>query len=92
MKPSAVLSELNIECAKCQEGLTKASQSNDELHRAMEVHIANLRILASPLNELQKLLPSVTDQQRCKIPCFICYCSTVVYFFWLRPECGHKLT
>lgn len=70
VKSSSVVTELNLECTKCQEGLVKASQSNEELHRAMEIHIANLRILASPLNELQKMLPSVSDQPRCVSSCF----------------------
>jgi len=61
-----IVGELRSDCAKYEEGLAKAAQSNDELHRAMEVHIANLRVLSQPLSELQKTLPSPVDIPRCK--------------------------
>ena len=59
--------ELRGDCAKYQEGLVKAAQSNEELHRAMEIHIANLRVLSQPLTELQKSLPSPADIPRCRM-------------------------
>jgi len=64
---NVIVGELRSDCAKYQEGLVKAAQSNEELHRAMEVHIANLRILSQPLTELQKSLPSAADIPRCKM-------------------------
>ena len=63
---NVIVGELRSDCAKYQEGLDKASQSNEELHRAMEIHIANLRVLSQPLIELQKTLPSPADISRCK--------------------------
>ena len=60
-----IVGELHSDCAKYQEGLVKAAQSNEELHRAMEVHIANLRLLSQPLTDLQKTLPSSADIPRC---------------------------
>ena len=65
-----IVGELRSDCAKYHEGLVKAAQSNEELHRAMEVHIANLRLLSQPLTELQKMLPSAADIPRCTI-CFL---------------------
>jgi len=62
---NVIVGELRGDCAKYQEGLVKAAQSNEELHRAMEVHIANLRVLSQPLTELQKSLPSPADISRC---------------------------
>jgi len=63
---NVIVGELWSDCTKYQEGLVKAAQSNEELHRAMEVHIANLRVLSQPLSELQKTLPSPADSTRCK--------------------------
>jgi len=62
---NVIVGELRSDCAKYQEGLVKAAQSNEELHRAMEVHIANLRVLSQPLSELQKTLPSPAEIPRC---------------------------
>ncbi|XP_052812230.1 tyrosine-protein phosphatase non-receptor type 23-like isoform X2 [Mya arenaria] len=61
--PNAILSEIAQECSRLEEGHKKASQSNVNLHTAMNTHINNLKLLASPLEELQKLLPSL-DQER----------------------------
>jgi len=66
---NVVVGELHSDCAKYHEGLVKAAQSNEELHRAMEVHVANLRVLSQPLTELQKTLPSAADIPRCKMCC-----------------------
>ena len=60
-----VLEEIEKECKKYEEGLTKASLSNQELHKAMNTHISNLRLLSGPLEELQSTLPSV-ELERCK--------------------------
>ena len=38
-----------------------ASESNATLHNAMRLHIDNLRLLAKPLEELQKEIPSMAD-------------------------------
>jgi hypothetical protein len=38
-----------------------ASESNATLHNAMRLHIDNLRLLAKPLDELQKEIPSMAD-------------------------------
>lgn len=61
--PNAILSEIAQECARLEEGHKKGSQSNQTLHKAMNTHINNLKLLSSPLEELQKLLPSV-DKDR----------------------------
>ncbi|XP_053386604.1 tyrosine-protein phosphatase non-receptor type 23-like [Mercenaria mercenaria] len=61
--PNAILSEIAQECARLEEGHKKGSQSNTDLHKAMNTHINNLKLLSSPLEDLQKLLPSV-DKDR----------------------------
>ena len=38
-----------------------ASESNTTLHNAMRLHIDNLRLLAKPLDQLQKEIPSMAD-------------------------------
>ncbi|ELU12724.1 hypothetical protein CAPTEDRAFT_228981 [Capitella teleta] len=59
---NVTLDELRKDCEKYQEGLAKASQSNSELHRAMNTHISNLKLLSSPLVELHKALPVFESQ------------------------------
>jgi tyrosine-protein phosphatase non-receptor type 23 len=61
--PNAILSDIAQECARLEEGHKKGSQSNADLHKAMNTHINNLKLLSSPLEDLQKLLPSV-DKDR----------------------------
>ena len=46
-----------------EEGHKKGSQSNNDLHKAMNTHINNLKLLSSPLEDLQKLLPSLDKAQ-----------------------------
>lgn len=57
--PSIIATDLAREAAKYKEAHTKASESNETLHRAMSTHIANLKILAQPLSKLQQQIPSV---------------------------------
>ena len=64
-RPTKVMTEIRQEFSKYKEGHTKASKSNEELHKAMEVHIENIRKLAGPLDALQASLPSLKDSQ-CK--------------------------
>ena len=51
--------EVKKDLAKCKELHSKASQSNTELRKAMETHMENIKILASPLEEIQEALPSL---------------------------------
>lgn len=59
---NVTVDELRRDCAKYEEALSKAAQSNAELHRAMNTHITNLRLLSSPLAELHKALPVYESQ------------------------------
>ena len=38
-----------------------ASDSNATLHKAIQLHLSNLKMLSLPLNELQTLIPSMAD-------------------------------
>ncbi|XP_012273301.1 tyrosine-protein phosphatase non-receptor type 23 [Orussus abietinus] len=56
--PSIVATDLTREAKKYEEAHAKASESNQALHRAMTLHVTNLRILARPLSELIAHIPS----------------------------------
>ncbi|MCI4392313.1 hypothetical protein PGIGA_G00144570 [Pangasianodon gigas] len=51
------LTELQKEFRKYETAHQVASQTNTELHKAMNQHIPNLRLLQGPLEELRKSLP-----------------------------------
>lgn len=57
--PSIVSTDLNREAGKYQEAHGKASELNQNLHKAMISHVANLKILALPLQQLQAQIPAV---------------------------------
>ncbi|KAL6462376.1 hypothetical protein MHYP_G00287980 [Metynnis hypsauchen] len=53
----AALAELRRDLEKYMEAHEKASFTNTELHRAMNLHISNLRLLGGPLDTLREALP-----------------------------------
>ncbi|XP_064361686.1 tyrosine-protein phosphatase non-receptor type 23 [Dromaius novaehollandiae] len=56
--PSPGLAEVSKECSKYMEVHEKASFTNTELHKAMNLHIGNLRLLSGPLEQVRAALPS----------------------------------
>ena len=58
-----IFGEINKEFKMFEAGHQKGSQSNADLHKAMNTHINNLKLLSSPLEELQNLLPSLDKAQ-----------------------------
>nr|XP_038031068.1 tyrosine-protein phosphatase non-receptor type 23 [Anas platyrhynchos] len=56
--PSPGLAEVSKECSKYLEVHEKASFTNTELHKAMNLHIGNLRLLSGPLEQVRAALPS----------------------------------
>ena len=74
-RPTNVLRDIKKEFAKYQEGHAKASRSNEELHKAMEAHIGNIRSLAGPLEELPAILPSNKDAES---KCFVTIGTLIV--------------
>ncbi|XP_029959693.1 tyrosine-protein phosphatase non-receptor type 23 isoform X2 [Salarias fasciatus] len=54
---SQALAEIRRDLEKYMEAHEKASFTNTELHRAMNLHISNLRLLGGPLESLQEALP-----------------------------------
>nr|XP_004662090.2 tyrosine-protein phosphatase non-receptor type 23 [Jaculus jaculus] len=54
----AELAEVKREWAKYMEVHEKASFTNSELHRAMNLHIGNLRLLSGPLDQVRAALPT----------------------------------
>ena len=61
--PNVILGEIAKEFQMFEAGHRKGSQSNTDLHKAMNTHINNLKLLSSPLEELQQLLPSLDKAQ-----------------------------
>uniref|UniRef100_UPI00398E4198 tyrosine-protein phosphatase non-receptor type 23 isoform X3 n=1 Tax=Pristiophorus japonicus TaxID=55135 RepID=UPI00398E4198 len=59
-------SELSKEWSKYMEVHEKASFTNTELHKAMNLHISNLRLLSGPLEDLRAALPApiVSDEEK----------------------------
>ncbi|XP_041045642.1 tyrosine-protein phosphatase non-receptor type 23 isoform X1 [Carcharodon carcharias] len=59
-------SELSKEWSKYMEVHEKASFTNTELHKAMNLHISNLRLLSGPLEDLRAALPTptVSDEEK----------------------------
>ncbi|NXV22469.1 PTN23 phosphatase, partial [Cepphus grylle] len=68
--PSPGLAEVSKECSKYMEVHEKASFTNTELHKAMNLHIGNLRLLSGPLEQVRAALPSpaLTEGERCCAP------------------------
>ncbi|NXC54807.1 PTN23 phosphatase, partial [Aleadryas rufinucha] len=54
------LAEVSKECSKYLELHEKASFTNTELHRAMNLHLGNLRLLGGPLEQVRVALPTPT--------------------------------
>lgn len=54
---SRALAEICRDLEKYMEAHEKASFTNTELHRAMHLHISNLRLLGGPLESLKEALP-----------------------------------
>lgn len=61
-RPSGPFVELSRECVKYQEAHSKAGESNDTLRKAMGLHLNNLKMLAKPLAEIQKLVPVSNEE------------------------------
>ncbi|NWX88625.1 PTN23 phosphatase, partial [Nothoprocta ornata] len=56
--PCPALAEVSKECSKYLEVHEKASFTNTELHKAMNLHIGNLRLLSGPLEQVRAALPA----------------------------------
>jgi len=57
-KVNSSATEMGAELQKWKQAFTKASENNSELQRAMQLHLQNLRVLASPLSEVKSALPN----------------------------------
>ncbi|KAK2576419.1 hypothetical protein KPH14_005755 [Odynerus spinipes] len=59
--PSIVATDLTRECKKYEEAHNKALESNQALHKAITMHVKNLKILAQPLADLIADIPSLSS-------------------------------
>ncbi|KAK5646077.1 hypothetical protein RI129_004541 [Pyrocoelia pectoralis] len=57
--PSIIATDLTREFTKYHEAHSKACESNQNLHKAMTTHSANLKILSLPLAQIQQQIPSI---------------------------------
>lgn len=60
--PNAHITELTREYQKYNEAHQKASESNDTLEKAIEMHISNLKILSKPLKDIQQSVPKLSSE------------------------------
>ena len=60
-RPAPISSDLEREYHKYREAHSMASDSNATLHKAMQLHLGNLKMLSLPLHELQGMIPSMAD-------------------------------
>lgn len=58
-----VTTELRREAGKYAEAHQKANESNQNLHRAMTLHMNNLKLLSLPLDELRQHIPTLRTQE-----------------------------
>ncbi|NXR03117.1 PTN23 phosphatase, partial [Sagittarius serpentarius] len=58
------LAEVSKECSKYMEVHEKASFTNTELHKAMNLHIGNLRLLSGPLEQVRAAPPCPPDDKQ----------------------------
>ncbi|KAK8770223.1 hypothetical protein V5799_013317 [Amblyomma americanum] len=58
--PSNLVTELAAELAKYQEVHQRTADSNSALQKSLAAHSGNLKLLSSPLEEVDKALPSVS--------------------------------
>ncbi|KAL0126102.1 hypothetical protein PUN28_004908 [Cardiocondyla obscurior] len=56
--PSIVATDLTREAKKYEEAHNKASESNQALHKAITMHVKNLKVLAQPIADLMAQIPS----------------------------------
>lgn len=59
--PSIMATDLIREAKKYEEAHGKASESNQALHKAMTLHVNNLKILSKPLKELSAFIPTLKN-------------------------------
>jgi len=86
------LAEIRRDLEKYAEAHEKASFTNTELHRAMNLHISNLRLLGGPLDSLRDALPRPQLNEGesacgaaylCVCYCgFVCVCSCLFVFMY----------
>lgn len=61
--PSIAATDLTREFKKYQEAHAKASESNQTLHKAMVMHVSNMKLLSLPLKELAKHIPIISESK-----------------------------
>lgn len=60
--------DIAAQLEKCKQAFDKAGHSNTELHKAMNLHLQNLKLLASPLEEIKSALPNPGQSLSKRLP------------------------
>ncbi|GAB1597660.1 tyrosine-protein phosphatase non-receptor type 23-like [Argonauta hians] len=56
--PMTILNQILKDCELYESGHTRGSKSNKDLHKAMNSHVANLKLISGPLEDIQSSLPN----------------------------------
>jgi tyrosine-protein phosphatase non-receptor type 23 len=59
VRPRSIVTELERETRKYHEAHSIASESNLTLHKAMQLHVKNLKLLGSPMQDIQSSIPTL---------------------------------
>ena len=60
-RPKSIAAELERETRKYHEAHSMASESNLTLHKAMQLHVKNLKLLGLPMQDIQDTIPSLSS-------------------------------
>ena len=58
-RPRSIVTEMEREARKYHEAHSIASESNLTLHKAMQLHVKNLKLLGSPMQDIQASIPTL---------------------------------
>ena len=56
--PMKIINQIQKDSELYKSGHVRGSQSNKDLHKAMNAHVANLKLLSGPIKDLQNSLPN----------------------------------
>ncbi|XP_036357587.1 tyrosine-protein phosphatase non-receptor type 23 isoform X2 [Octopus sinensis] len=56
--PMTILNQIQKDCELYESGHARGSKSNKDLHKAMNAHVANLKLISGPLEDIQNSLPN----------------------------------
>ena len=76
-RQKSIVAELERETRKYHEAHSIASESNLTLHKAMQLHVKNLKLLDSSMEEIKAMVPSLSGLEPATRSCLDDMCATV---------------